>query len=143
MLSRLVLTASALFLCPPAFADDPSPKDVEKAIAALNDAFKVGTPGPIKALTTEDHLTVTTWGGTQTREEALKTLPDLKLSEYTPGKMKITPLGPDAALVTYPLTMKGTFKGKDVPTKSFASAVWVRKGGKWLESYYQETVLEK
>ena len=88
-------------------------------------------------------MSVTAWGGTQTREESVKTLPDLKLSAYTPGKIKVTVLGPDAALVTYPLELKGTYKGKDVPAKNFTSAVWVRKGGKWLEHYYQETPLDK
>ena len=51
-------------------------------------------------------------------------------------------LGRDVALVTYPLTMKGTFKGRDVPRSSIASAVWVKADGRWLETYYQETPLE-
>lgn len=142
MFARLLLAVCFTAMCSPAFADDAT-KDVEKAITALNDAFKNGDPAPIKALMTEDHLTVTSWGGVQTREEALKTLPELKLKEYTPGKMKITVLGPDAALVTYSLAMKGTFKGKEMPAKSSVSAVWVRKSGKWIEAYYQETPLEK
>lgn len=142
MISRVLLVSCMMTMCSTAFAEDPA-KDVEKAITALNDAFKAGVPGPLKAMLTEDHLSVTTWGGSQTREESLKTLPDLKLKEYAASKMKITKLGPDAALVTYSLGMKGTYKGKDVPEKSFASAVWVRKDGKWLEAFYQETVLEK
>ncbi len=142
MLSRMLLATLILGLCSPVFADDTG-KKVEKAISALNEAFKVGEPGPIKALIAEEHITVTTWGGIQTRDEALKTLPDLKLKEYVTGKLKITVLGPDAALVTYPLEMKGTFKGKELPAKNFASAIWVRKDGKWVETYYQETVLEK
>jgi uncharacterized protein (TIGR02246 family) len=125
-----------------ASADDAA-KEVEKAISTLNDAFKTGHPEPIKALMTDDHVAVTPWAGTQTRDEQVKTLPELKLSEYAAGKMTIRLLGPDAALVTYPLTMKGTFKGKDVPAKNFASAVWVKKDGKWLEAYYQETPLDK
>ena len=39
-------------------------------------------------------------------------------------------------------TMKGTFKGRDVPRSSIASAVWVKTDGRWLEAYYQETPLE-
>ncbi len=142
VLIRLLLTTFMMAVCLTAVAEDAT-KDVEKAITTLNDAFKAGAPGPIKEMLSEEHLSVTTWGGSQTREESLKTLPDLKLKEYAVSKMKITILGPDAALVTYSLGMKGTYKGKDVPEKSFASAVWVRKDGKWLEAYYQETVLEK
>jgi len=142
MISRLALVSLCLVWCSPAFAADAE-KEVEKAIAALNDAFKNGDPAPIKAMLTEEHLSVTTWGGAQTRDESLKTLPELKLKEYAVTKLKITVLGPDAALVTYSLGLKGTYKGNPVPEKNFASAVWVKKDGKWLESYYQETVLGK
>jgi hypothetical protein len=38
--------------------------------------------------------------------------------------------------------MKGTFKGRDIPRNSFASAVWVKTDGRWLEAFYQETPLE-
>ncbi|WP_439620421.1 nuclear transport factor 2 family protein [Gemmata sp.] len=141
-LTQFALAVALLTAAAPARAEDAT-KDVEKAIAALNDAFKAGDGALVKALETDDHLSVTTWGGTQTRDESIKTLPDLKLTAYTPAKLKITVLGPDAALVTYALELKGTFKGKDVPAKNFASAVWVRKGGKWLEAYYQETPVEK
>ena len=68
-------------------------------------------------------------------------LPELKLTEYKAGKMTIKPLGKEAALVTYPLQMKGTYQGKPLPTKNLASAVWVKQGGKWREAYYQETAL--
>jgi len=143
MLARLLLSAAVTIACSSAFAADDAEKDVGKAITVLNDAFKVADPEKIKPLLTEDHLSVTSWGGTQNREQSLKTLPDLKLKEYAAGKLKIVILGPDAALVTYPLGLKGTFKGKELPATNFASAVWVRKGGKWLESYYQETSVEK
>jgi len=142
MFAKLLLAALLTATCSTVNAGD-STKEVEKAISALNDAFKAGVPGPIKSLLTEDHLSVTTWGGRQTREESLKTLPELKLKEYAVSGMKVTLLGKEAALVTYSLGLKGTFKGKDVPEKNFASAVWVRKDGIWLEAYYQETPLEK
>jgi uncharacterized protein (TIGR02246 family) len=122
-------------------ADDPA-KEVEKAINALNEAFQKGDAEAIKRLTTDDHVAVTAYyGGPQDRAEQIRTLPDLKLSEYAPAKMKVTRLGKDAALVTYELTLKGTCKGKEVPRNNFASAVWVRRDGKWQEAFYQETPL--
>ncbi|HKB39930.1 MAG TPA: DUF4440 domain-containing protein, partial [Gemmataceae bacterium] len=67
---------------------------------------------------------------------------DLKLTEYAAAKTRVTLLDREAALVTYELTLKGTFKGKEVPRKSFASAVWVKRDGRWLETFYQETPLD-
>jgi uncharacterized protein (TIGR02246 family) len=128
----------------PARGDDTAVKDVEKAIAALNEAFQKRDPEAIKRLLTADHVAVTPYyGGPQTKAQQIETLPDLKLTEYTARKMKVTLLGQDAALVTYELAMKGTFKGKAVEPRSFAAAVWVKRDGKWLEAFYQETALRR
>jgi ketosteroid isomerase-like protein len=118
-------------------------KEVEKAIRVLNEAFEKQDAEAIKRLTTADHVAVTAYyGGPQTRDEQLKLLKDLKLTEYSAGKMKVTALGKDAALVTYSLTLKGTFKGQPIPTRSFASAVWVKREGQWQEAFYQTTPLD-
>jgi ketosteroid isomerase-like protein len=117
-------------------------KEVEKALASLNEAFAKQDAAAIKRLTTADHVAVTGYyGGPQTRDEQLKSLKDLKLTEYAAGKVTVKLLGKDAALVTYPLTLKGTFQGKAVPARNFASAVWVRREGRWREAFYQETPL--
>ena len=80
--------------------------------------------------------------GLQTKTEQVKSMPDFKLSEYGMGEMKVALLNKETALVTYPLTLKGTYKGKTVPLKNYASALWVLQGGKWLEAFYQETPLD-
>lgn len=118
-------------------------KDVLHAIETLNKAFHKGDAKVIKALLAEDHVAVTPYyGAPMTRDEQIKTLPDTKLTEYKAGKMTVRMLGKESALVTYPLTLKGTYKGKNVPTRNYASAVWVKKGAHWLETYYQETSLD-
>jgi uncharacterized protein (TIGR02246 family) len=142
MTRKLPAVAAALAALLLLGADDPT-KDVEKALHALNEAFEKGDADAIKKLVTEDHVAVTGYyGGPLKRDEQLKAHDDLKYTEYRPAKLKVSPLGKDAALVTYELTLKGTYKGKDLPRKNFASAVWVRRDGKWLEAYYQETPLD-
>lgn len=121
------------------YGADPAVKEVESAIKVLNDTFKTGNATNIKALMAEDHVAFTPWGGRQTRDEQIRTLPELKLTEYEPGPMTVTMLGADGALVAYSLKLKGTFEGKALPTRCYASAVWVKRGGKWLELHYQET----
>jgi ketosteroid isomerase-like protein len=134
--------AAGLLLATSSHADDRAASEVEKAINTLNEAFTKGQADTIKALMTADHVSVTPYyGGPVSRDQQVKGVADYKLTEYTPARMKVTMLGKDAALVTYALTMKGTYKGKELPRKNFASAVWVRRGGKWLESFYQETAL--
>jgi len=138
----LAVVAVGLLLGADAPGDEKVVQEVKKALGALNDAFQKGDAAAVKKLMTDDHVAVTpSYGGPQKRDEQLASLPDLKLTEYVVGTLRVKLLGQDAALVTYPLTMKGTYKGKEVPQKTFASAVWVKKDGKWLEAFYQETAL--
>jgi uncharacterized protein (TIGR02246 family) len=138
----LAVLTVGLLLGAGAPGDGQAVDDVKKAIGALNEAFEKGDAAAVKKLMTDDHVAVTPHGGAQKRDEQVASLPDLKLTEYSPGAMRVTVLGRDAALVTYPLSMKGTYKGRPLPPRSFASAVWVRRDGRWLESFYQETPLE-
>lgn len=138
----VAVLAAGLFLGADARGEDSAVKEVKEAIGALNKAFAKRDADAARRLMTADHVAVTAYyGGPQTRDEQLKSLPDLKLTEYSAGKLKVTLLGKDAALVTYPLAVKGTFQGKPVPARSFTSAVWVKRGGRWLETFYQETPL--
>ena len=139
MKTKLLVVLTAFCL---AGADAPVP-EVEKALRALNDAFRKRDADAIGKLITADHVAVTPYyGGPASRAEQLKTLPDLQLSEYTMGELKTIQLSKDVVLLTYPLTMKGAYKGKEVARKSQATALWVNQGGKWLEAFYQETALD-
>jgi ketosteroid isomerase-like protein len=136
------MTAWLLLLAAGLLAGDDAARDVAKAITTLNQAFKDRDAAAIRRLMTDDHVAITGYyGGPQTAAQQLASLPDLKLTEYSQGKLTLTPVGKDAFLVTYPLTQKGTFQGKTVAEKCFASAVWVNRGGQWLEAFYQETAL--
>lgn len=136
-----VLTVGLLWTVP-AFAEDTRAKDVEKSLATLNDAFESGDKAKIKSLMAADHISVTSYyGGPLTRDEQLESMKDLKLSKYSVAKMQTTLLDKETALVTYEVTQQGTFRGMAVPVKSFASAVWVKRDGTWIERFYQETAL--
>jgi hypothetical protein len=76
------------------------------------------------------------------KAQQLASLPELNLSEYSARNLRVHSLGKDVALVTYSLSQKGTFKGKEVPSQNFASAIWVHRNGKWLEAFYQDTPVQ-
>src|SRR5438046_741585 len=92
-----VALVGMIVLAVDARSDDALIQDVEQAVAALNKAFVKQDAAAIRGLLTTDHLAVTAYyGDPQTVGEELKSLPDLKPTEYTAGEMKVTPLGPDA-----------------------------------------------
>ena len=49
---------------------------------------------------------------------------------------------PDTAILTYTATQNVRCEGEKVPPKVFATSVYVRQGGKWRWTNYQETVLK-
>ncbi len=48
----------------------------------------------------------------------------------------------DAVMMTYTATQDATCNGKKQPGKVIASSLWVKKGGKWISPFHQETTAE-
>lgn len=68
-------------------------------------------------------------------------LKDLDISNTTFDGWKMTSIDKDAILLTYNVTVKGTFKGQEVPPGPYrASSVWINRDGKWQAAFYQETL---
>jgi ketosteroid isomerase-like protein len=50
----------------------------------------------------------------------------------------VSPLGKDAALITYEATVNGTCDGQKLPTNSWAAGLYVRDGGKWKGAFHAQ-----
>lgn len=119
-------------------------EEVVKALDALNAAFAKGDAEAAAGLMTDDHVAVTAYyGGPIGRADQLKALGEHELTTYKPGRKTVRQVGADTYLVTYELAMAGKYKGKALPGRSYATAIWTRRGGKWQEAYYQETPLSE
>jgi ketosteroid isomerase-like protein len=110
---------------------------------ALDKAFEQNDKAAIKALMTPDHISVTPYyDGPQTTDDQIASLPELKWEQKIVGGVQVSLLGDDAALRTFTADLKGSFKGKPLPTKVFATEVLVKHDGKWIERFYQVTTLK-
>ncbi len=118
-------------------------KDVRQALIKLNEAFGKGDADTIKAMLTEDHVAVLAVGIRQTRADALRQPADPKYTAYQTLDLKVTLLSEDVALLTFRAKVKGTYRGAPYPEDNLCSAIWVRRSGRWLERYYQETPVSK
>jgi len=120
--------------------EDEQAKEIEEALAKLSQAFKDQDVAVLNRLTTPDHTAIRPfYGEPKARADEIKSLADLQMTEYTEGKFDVRYLSKDVVLITYPLQLKGTFKGKEVFANNYASSVWVKRSGKWAEAFYQET----
>jgi hypothetical protein len=77
--------------------------------------------------------------GERTRVQALNELVDENVYNYTLWGFKVIPLGSDAALVIYEVTMQFPPKSVLRYSRVYISEVWVKRAGDWKELHYQET----
>jgi ketosteroid isomerase-like protein len=143
LLSLLLLALAGA----PSFAANAADADTIAAINAssnaLDEAFTKKDVAKIKALMTEDHLTVTPYyDGPQTVDDQLASLGEYDWSQTIVGEPNVALLAPDVALRTFTAELKGTFQGKPLPSRVFATELLVKRDGKWIERLYQVTSLE-
>ena len=137
------VAAAFLLIAPSAFAQSDIKGEIEAAKEKLNAAFANDDVDTIKAMVTDDHIGVSTYYGKAfTTAEEIATLDAFKVEAAEFGPSTITPLGPEAAMITYENTYQGTFEGKPLPSRVFVSEIWVKQDGNWLQKLYQETPIE-
>jgi hypothetical protein len=79
--------------------------------------------------------------GVHDKAAALQSIKDFELTDATFADWKMSQIGKNSVLLTYSATVKATFKGQAIPTGPYReAAVYVNRGGEWIEVYYQETV---
>ncbi len=123
-------------------------KGVNERIVALEkegwEAIKKKDWNALGALMTENFVMVDEDGIVSGKSEVLKALADLNITDYAMEDTKVVTLDKDAALLTYKVTQRGTYKGQDLPSKPYyASSVYVKRGGKWLNALYQQSLSSK
>jgi uncharacterized protein (TIGR02246 family) len=141
----LLAAALAIAATLPAPADEAADlAAIEAQRTALGQAYETGDADAIRGLMTPDQRSVTfVYDGPQTVDEQVATLKDFKVEVYDAIPPTVDMLGPDAALVTTEQSYRGTYKGNPLPGRVFVGEVWVRVDGKWLQKFYQETIMEE
>ena len=115
---------------------------VEKAIAAneqkVSDAFAKNDTAAIKAVIADDAVGIDMMG-TSTIGEMIKQLPNMKITEQHLADFKYVWVNPTTVVVTYTWTGKGTMMGQPVPSPTYASTVYTKRGANWMAVFHQET----
>jgi hypothetical protein len=77
--------------------------------------------------------------GERTKIQVLNELAGENVYNYTLWGFKLIPLGPDAALVIYEVTMEFPPRAQVRYSRVYISELWVKRSGQWKEVHYQET----
>ena len=78
-------------------------------------------------------------GGERSKVQAVNEVANENVFKYTLWGLKVTPLGRDAALVIYEVTMEFPPRSVLRYSRIYVTEVWVKRDGQWKELHYQET----
>ena len=79
-------------------------------------------------------------GTVANREDFLRNMDDFHLVKYTMGEVTMMRINEDAVMILYRAGFEGVHKGKTITQAGVeSSSLYVRRDGKWLEIFYQET----
>lgn len=107
---------------------------------AVWDVLKAKNYDGFAAMLASDYMEVGT-EGVYDKATILTRVKDLEVIDTTFADWKLLPLGKSAALLMYNLTLKGKFKGQDLPPGPYrVGSVWAVRDGKWQGAFYQETM---
>jgi hypothetical protein len=77
--------------------------------------------------------------GERNKVQAVNEVANQNVYNYTLWGLKLIPLGPDANLVIYEVTMQFPPKAQVRYSRVYISELWVKRAGPWKIQHYQET----
>ena len=119
--------------------------DVEQKLTSqekqLWEAWKNKDMSPFKQNLTDDTVMVDPTGIVQGKDKAVDSLTKAPcdVKSYSLGDIKVDWIDRDAALLTYKADSDATCGGQKTPPSVYAASLWVKKNGKWLGAFHQET----
>lgn len=121
-------------------AQTPLEKLLEENVKAEWEAFKNKDKKAYGDLLAEDWFGVEDDNnGQRVKWQAVKEVDVSVVNSYNLFALKVLPLNPNAALVTYELTMMFPPRAVVRFKRVLVSEIWVKSEGHWKERYYQET----
>ena len=142
MVLMIAIAASSAALPQAKMAKDAN-KSLETQLIALEtqgwEAWKNKNSSWYQTNLTENYLLVNS-GGIQNKSQTVKSIAtDCEVKSFSLDNFKLVMLDKGAALLTYTAMQDGVCSGKTIPGSVRSSAVYVKRGGKWLEALYMET----
>lgn len=118
--------------------------DVEQKLTStekqLWEAWKNHDSAPFKQNLTDDVVAVDDGGIVQGRDKLVEAIAKdtCDVKSFSLNDPKVNWIDKDTALLTYKIEVDGTCGGQK-PPPGYASSLWVKKSGKWLTAFHQQS----
>jgi len=102
------------------------------------DALKTGDLAAFAASTADEAIFVDAHVPAS-KAEVIEHTAEFRLHEYSMDDVRFVPVSADSGLIVYTLSESGTSHGKEFSARVHVSSLWLRRGGRWLCLFSQET----
>ncbi len=141
-MSRVRQLAVLLFLAAALSHAEDSQDALRDVIVAQEraelDSLKTGDMTAFASFLADDAVLVDARGSAG-KAEVVEHTSHLRLHEYTMSDIHFVPLSADSGLIVYNLVESGNSHGKEFTAKVHVSALWAKRGGKWVCVFGQES----
>src|SRR5215208_3092218 len=93
-------------------------------------------------LTSEDFYDIYPAGEVVDKKRYLQDVLEIEVKDYSLSDFKVIMLNEGAAVVVYKAKTHAVVKGRELKSEVAVTSGWARRGGKWLNVFYRENVLE-
>jgi hypothetical protein len=113
----------------------------EEIIAQERGGLDALKNGDVKAFadTLADDAVFVDSQGPASKDVVVKNVADFRLREYVMSDVRFVALSEDSGLIVYRLTESGASHGKEFAAKVNVSSIWLRRNGRWVCLFSQET----
>ena len=118
----------------------PELTSIEKGLWA---AWKNADPAPFESHLADDTVGVGVHGVSTGKQKAIEAITgeSCEVREFSFSDWQMHTLGNDVVFLTYKAQQDATCGGSKIPSNIVASSIYVRRGGRWLAAFHQESPL--
>jgi hypothetical protein len=151
LLAALTLLPALLFIGPPTAPAQNGPAKSQAArveqelITKEKRTWELYRNRDVKALaelTSEDFYDIYPAGEVVDKKRYLQDVLEIEVKDYSLSDFKVIMLNEGAAVVVYKAKTRAVVRGKELNSEVAVTSGWARRGGRWLNVFYRENVLE-
>ena len=93
----------------------------------------------VERLLTDDFVEIAADGKLYAKSDVAAYFPDVQLHDYQQEDVRVLRAAEGAVLVTSTVRVDASFRGQRIPSHSYVSTLWVRRGKQWKIVFHQVT----
>jgi hypothetical protein len=150
MLKHILITLALLLAPPAAPAQGGRPRPAAAPVGETLisnekrtwELYKNKDVKRLAELTAEDFYDIYPTGEAVDKKRYLADVLETEVRDYSLSDFKVVMLNEAAAVVVYRAKVHGAVKGREIKSEVAVTSGWARRGGRWLNVFYRESVVE-